>query len=217
MTPAAVISRRFSVSIEREFSPRFNIAPSQSAPIIRVQEAVRELIDARWGFVPHWRRDGSSGPEPINARGETVATSRMFADSFLRRRCIVPASGFYEWARTAVGKRPFFIRPAGDDLFAFAGLWSSPLVGGDEQLPTFTIITCQASSAIAPLHHRMPVILSDAGVDRWLATDVEDTGGLASILVAAAPEATVAHQVSTLVNSPRNDEPGCIAESSDLF
>lgn len=154
--------------------PRFNIAPSQHVSVVRRNSAGRPQLDlVRWGLIPHFTR-GKPKVQPINARAETIATSGMFRQSFEKRRCLVPADGFYEWQKTGDGKRPMNIHRKDDGLFAFAGLWErwQPPEPDAEPVDTFTIITTAPNVMMAPIHSRMPVILAERDYARWLDREV---------------------------------------------
>lgn len=149
--------------------PRYNIAPSQKAPVVRVGDrGGRELAMLRWGLIPFWAKDEKIGYRTINARAETVAEKPAFRAAFRRRRCLVPASGFYEWTKGAAGKQPWHFTLEDGAPMSFAGLWErwEPDDGAD--LETFTIIVTEANDSVRPYHHRMPVILAPASWDPWL-------------------------------------------------
>jgi putative SOS response-associated peptidase YedK len=192
--------------------PRFNIAPSQMVPVVRVDAKGERVIDAvRWGLIPSWTK-GKPKQQPINARGETVATSGMFRQAFERRRCLVPADGFYEWRKIdPKTKQPMYVRRKDRDLFAFAGLWERWKPDGEaEPIDTCTIITTTPNELMAPIHDRMPVVLDRADYDRWL--DRETPGAdVVGLLKPYPAESMEAIPVSTHVNSPRNDDQACIA------
>lgn len=208
-----------------ELPLRYNIAPTQQAPVVRTTpEGGRAVHLLRWGLVPSWAKDLSIGNTMINARGETLATKPAFRTAFKRRRCIVPASGFYEWKKSegTKTKQPFYITASDESPLMFGGLWESwTLVkdegegvseGKPEIVRTFTIITTSPNEMMATLHDRMPLILDASDIDRWLDPKVED----ASELVRPYPsELMLARPVSTLVNSPRNDVPECIQPSAN--
>ncbi len=189
--------------------PRFNIAPSQSAPVVRLNATGDRVMDlVRWGLIPSWTK-GKPKMQPINARAETVATSGMFRQAMERRRCLVPADGFYEWKVHGKAKQPMYIRVGGGDVFAFAGLWErwAP-ADSDEPIDTYTIITTTPNAVMKEIHDRMPVILQPADYERWL--DRATPGdGVADLLRPRNPEDMDAYPVSTLVNSPRNDVEAC--------
>jgi putative SOS response-associated peptidase YedK len=185
--------------------PRYNIAPTQEIPVVRsAASGEREMVGMRWGFVPRWAKDPSIGLKMINARGETVATSKAFGTAFQRHRCLIPADGFYEWQKLVDGrKQPMRIALKDGSTFAFAGLaerWLSP---EGEVVDSCTIITIGANAFLRPIHARMPVIIPPPAYERWL-----DTGGAApqDLLAAYPGEAMHAYPVSTRVNVARNDD-----------
>lgn len=187
------------------------MAPTQEAPIARPGDAGTELVLARWGLVPGWAKDTSGAARAINARSETAPEKPMFRSAFLRRRCIVPVSGFYEWEKRPTGpKQPWYIFRADGAPMLLAGLWESwrPPEGG-EALETFTVLTTGANSAIAPVHDRMPAVLEPEQVARWLdaGTGKDDAHAM---LAPAAGGVLAMHRVGRAVNSPRNNGPGLI-------
>lgn len=199
-----------------EFSerPRFNVAPSQMVPIVRIDgNGHRILTAARWGFMPAWAKKGSQA-QPINARAESIATSRMFRQAFLERRCLIPADGFYEWQGAKPPKQPYFIHLKDDDVFAFAGLWerSAPDEGA-EPIETFTIITTEPNEIARPIHNRMPLIVHQADYSRWLdpGTAISEVRKLMRPYEADDMEAFA---VSPAVNSPKNDDDRCVKPDS---
>lgn len=190
------------------FKPSFNIAPTQLAPVIRQQDGVREATVVRWGLVPGWAKDVNVGSRMINARCETVAEKPAYRSAFAFRRCIVPASAFYEWEATPQGKQPFAFTPAGGGLLALAGLWER-WEKGPEPVESFTILTTSANELLGRIHDRMPVILEPEGVETWL--DAESSpSALGALLVPMANGRLGSHPVSRKVNSPKNN-------SSDLL
>lgn len=190
----------------------YNVAPSQTSLIVRTRdEATRTLqaMPAKWGFVPSWAPEAFK-LAPINAKAETVATNRMFAPAFKRRRCIVPVSGFYEWQAIPGQKvkQPWYITMADpEEIMPLAGIWEDREIEGCDDLQTsFTILTTEPNELMAKLHNRMPVILDPADFTRWL-----DAGAEVSDLLKPFPaEEMLAVKVSTLVNAPRNNSPECI-------
>jgi putative SOS response-associated peptidase YedK len=186
--------------------PRWNVAPSQLMPIVHLDEESRPAIyAARWGFIPAWAKDRPK-VQPINARADSVATSGLFRSAFQRRRCLVPADGFYEWRATGKAKQPFFFRRKDDELFAFAGLWDRWTPGGsDETVETFTIITTSPNEIAAPIHNRMPVILRPEDYLTWLGAE-----GLEPLLAPCRAAEMEAFPVSKFVNSPKNDDERCV-------
>ncbi|MBK8696390.1 MAG: SOS response-associated peptidase [Deltaproteobacteria bacterium] len=193
------------------WEPSYNVAPTQKAPVVALDpKGVRALRLHRWGLVPRWAKDPSIGAQAINARSDTLAEKPMFRAAFKSRRCLVPATGFYEWRKTPEGKVPMFIHPVRAPIFAFAGLWEAwtPPDGG-EALRTFTIITVDSNELLSAIHDRMPVILPHAAWKTWL--DPETSPADLLEMLAAYPASRMrAHAVSTLVNSPSHDGPELI-------
>ncbi|MEJ2121956.1 MAG: SOS response-associated peptidase [Alphaproteobacteria bacterium] len=190
---------------------RYNIAPTQDAPVIRLNEdGRRELSMLRWGLIPFWAKDEKIGYRTINARSETVAEKPSFREAYKKRRCLIPATGFYEWQKTPDGKVPYHIVPL-DELWAFAGLWER-WEKGDEPLETFTILTTEAAQSIEQIHPRMPTILEPADYDAWLELDT-GKDDLAQLAGKQFPDARMrAYPVSTRVNTPKNDDAELIKE-----
>lgn len=189
---------------------RFNIAPGQIVIVVRPAKGSRELDAQVWGLVPSWSKDPKGGPRPINARAETLAEKPMFRGPFKHGRCLIPASGFYEWKAEAKGKTPWYIHPRGEPLFAFAGL-SSLWEGPEGELRTCTIITTSPNSLMAALHDRMPAILPKERWDEWLDPARKDAAALSSLLVPLPEEAMECHPVGPAVGNPRSDGPELIA------
>jgi len=193
-----------------EYPPRFNIAPSQNAPVIAQDQEGRRMGLLRWGFVPFWAKDPAIGYKMINARSETVADKPAFRRAFERHRCLVPADGFYEWKKDEGGgtKVPHWIHRADEGPFVMAGLWDRWDPEEGEPLFTFTILTKEATPDLADIHPRMPVILPSGALDVWL--DPDAPGEEVLILLRQSNPEMKARPVSTLVNSPSNDSPECI-------
>jgi len=209
---ASVLADVFDVDPPRELQPRFNIAPTQTIPIVRAgKEKPRECAMVRWGLVPAWAKDEKIGARMINARGETVAEKPSFRSAVKSRRCLIPADGFYEWVKTGEGKQPHFIHFADARPFAFAGLWERWTKGGSEPLDTCTIITTTPNALIGKLHDRMPVILPAGRYTEWLEPQPLSPERLNDLLVPNSAEGMEAYPVSTYVNKPVNGGPQCIA------
>lgn len=203
---AAELARRFSADAPRELElkPRWNLAPSQQAPVIFDDAGSRRLSMMRWGLVPSWAKDEKIGYKMINARAETAAEKPSFRKAFRTMRCLVPACSFFEWKADAAtkAKLPVRIHRRDGAPFAMAGLWERWKAPDGRELLSFTILTTAANAAIAPLHDRMPVILEPEDEGRWLAQ--------ATIPAALGAEKIAHHPVSALVNSPKNDVPACL-------
>lgn len=187
---------------------RYNIAPTQMLPIIRQADDGRECVLARWGLVPSWAKDTKIGYKLINARAETVAEKPSFRTAFKRRRCLVPATGYYEWKKLdAKNKQPYHIHREDDGLFAFAGLWER-WTKEAEPLESFTIITTTANPPLSELHDRIPVILPTDAYPVWLDPEV-DPSALTELL--QPPEDGFdAYPVGQVVGNVKNDVPDCI-------
>ncbi|MCZ6513212.1 MAG: SOS response-associated peptidase, partial [Nitrospinae bacterium] len=166
--PIKTLKEHFqATAFELKHGPRYNIAPSQPVPVILAGAQGREIHTLRWGLIPSWAKDPDMANRLINARAETVHEKPSFRSSFRKRRCLVPADGFYEWQVRDEGKSPQYIRMRTGGLFAFAGLWSE-WDSGQVTLRTFTIITIAANRELESIHHRMPVILLPEQYDRWM-------------------------------------------------
>lgn len=205
-TPAADLGRLFgTVPPTPQLQPSWNIAPSQEAAVVRChpQTGERHLDLLFWGLLPAWARGTPAAPRPINARAERIATAPMFRDAYRARRCIVPASAFYEWRRASGGKQPFAFAREGNGPIAFAGLWEGFRRPDGEIVRSFAIITTAANAVMAPIHERMPVILEPEDWPLWLG---EIKGDPACLLHPAAEGVLRCWPVSTRVNSPANND-----------
>ncbi len=208
---ASVLADVFDVDPPRELQPRFNIAPTQTVPIIRAgKETPRECALVRWGLIPSWAKDEKMGARMINARGETVAEKPSFRSAVKTRRCLIPADGFYEWVRTEDGKQPHYVHFSDGRPFAFAGLWERWSKGEGEPLDTCTIITTAPNGLISGLHDRMPVILPADRFAEWLEPTPLPPERLHDLLVPHPADGMEAYPVSTYVNKPANDGPECV-------
>lgn len=207
---ARELADHFRLIAVPELTPRYNIAPGTAVPVIRSASAGIVMEPMLWGLTPAWARRTpapTSLPKPINARSETVRDKPMFREAFRRRRCILPASGFYEWFRPASGaKQPYYIHPVAERVFAMAGLYED---GDGEHPPSCCILTVSANEVMAPIHDRMPVMLAGPDWARWLAPDTS-RDVITPLLAPAPAETMTAHRVGTRVNSARNDGPELI-------
>lgn len=205
------IQQKFDLDTVPELQARYNIAPSQPVAVIS-NESPKELNYYKWGLVPSWSKDLAIGNKLINARGETVEEKPSFRSAFKRRRCLIPANGFYEWAKAddGKGKKPMFVHLKGQELFAFAGLWEIWYGPDGEELRTCTIITTTPNELIKPLHNRMAVILDEEDYDLWLSPDELPAQALKPLIKPFEPDLMDVYEVSTLVNKPSNDIPECI-------
>lgn len=205
-----------------ESGPDWNVSPRRMVLAVRDHDDRRVLSRLRWGLVPGWAKDVAIGDRLINARAETLAEKPSFRRAFARKRCLIPADGFYEWAAVPVAgakprKQPFYVHRRDDAPLALAGLWETWKVPEGTSLPTpdgwlrtCTIVTTDANAVLAPVHHRMPVVLERAAWDEWLDPDVDDVGALARLLRPAADDRLVLHAVSTKVNGSRANGPDLI-------
>jgi putative SOS response-associated peptidase YedK len=206
------IAEAFALDAAQDLAPRYNIAPTQPVPVVVVEPASsrRMLVERKWGLVP---RD-ALGKERgfINARAESAASKPAFSEAFAERRCLVPATGFYEWQQLDTRRRqPWLIRLASGAPFAFAGLWEPPAAALPGALPTFTILTTQPNDVTRKVHDRMPVILAPASYARWLDPALRDFEGLREIIAPFSAQAMTAYPVSTHVNNAAFDDPACLA------
>jgi putative SOS response-associated peptidase YedK len=222
--PASVIAEQFAVFAVPPFAARFNIAPTQPVPVIRLRpagaaaaapNADRELVWLRWGLVPGWAKDPAIGNRLINARAESAAEKPAFRNAMRRRRCLVLADGFYEWQHTGRKKQPYFVHLPDDRPFAFAGLWEAWEGPNHAMLETCTILTTNANELVRPLHDRMPVILPPPAYARWLDPAISDPRQLAPLLAPYPSEQIEAYPVGSAVNTAANDTPGCVEKLSE--
>lgn len=215
-TPAADLADYFGVDevVAPDLGERFNVAPTDEVYAVAESTTGRRLGTFRWGLVPFWAKDLKVGAKMINARAESLLDKPAFKRSFERRRCIVPADGFYEWEKVGPKtKQPWLIRRADGKPMAFAGLWESwrPVKGSDEgKVRSCTIVTGEPNEKVARLHDRMPVMLPAEAWDAWLDPDNTDLGSLAGLLVPIAAEELELFPVSKAVNDVRNDGPELI-------
>ena len=204
LVPTESIAARFDIQQQQlTLSPRYNVAPSQSMPVV-VRNSPNRLVEMQWGLIPSWSKEPRAQFSTINARAETITKSPVFRGPFKSRRCLVPASGFYEWQRTEHGKQPFCIRLKGTDLFAFAGLYDVWHDADGNELYSYTVITTAPNDLVASIHNRMPVILRQADEDTWLEKATEPAQLLA-LLKAYPADEMEAYPVSRAVNSPANE------------
>ncbi|MDA0654668.1 MAG: SOS response-associated peptidase [Proteobacteria bacterium] len=211
-TPPEAVARLFAAAGLPNFPPRYNVAPTQSVPVVRRSGAgARELAMMRWGLVPgHWSR-GARGKPMINARSETAARLDPFRRAFAQRRCLVPANGYYEWEKRRDGRQPFLFRPRDGSLFAMAGLWEEARDDAfGPPLVSCTILTTTPSDLVRPLHDRMPVILAPAAWPAWLGETAADAAELAQLLRPGGDEDFACVAVSRRVNAVANDDAACI-------
>ncbi len=212
--PPSVIAEQFSLFEVPLLQRRFNIAPTQPVPVVRMTpqqaEPQRQFVFLHWGLVPSWADDPAIGNRMINARAETAADKPSFRTALRRRRCLIVADGFYEWQKTGKRRQPMFIHRRDDRPFAFAGLWESWEGADHSALESCTILTTEANDLIRPIHDRMPVIVAPEDYGRWLDPAVEKPEMILPLLRPYPSAPMEAYPVSTWVNSPTRDEPRCV-------
>ena len=225
-TPAEDLARYFAVDevLVEDHPPRWNVAPTDTVLGVVGPAGRRTLGTFRWGLVPFWAKDPSVGSRMINARAETVRTTSAYARPFERRRCIVPADGFYEWQPRPdrKAKQPFHLRRPGGEPIAIAALWDSwrPVRGSDEgRVVSCALITTGANAVLGPIHDRMPVLLGPESWDAWLDPANDDVDALARLLVPAPDDLLEAVPVSSAVGNVRNDGPDLLerVDPGELF
>lgn len=196
--------------------PRYNIAPSQANPVVTNGEH-RQLRPMRWGLIPHWAKDASIGAKMINARAETAHVKPSFRDAFKNHRCLIPATGFYEWETIPAtrSKQPLFVSVKDQDIFAFAGLWSCWHDPHGDDVLSYTILTTEPNDYMKSFHHRMPVILQPEHEESWLDPSCTPDR-LHEILSPYPADCMAAFSVGRLVNSPRNDSAECVVPTGDV-
>lgn len=209
-SPPAVAAGVFGVEASALGAPRYNIAPTQQVATVRWHDGGRCLGWMHWGLIPGWAKERSLGARLINARAETAAEKPAFRAAFKARRCLIPADGFYEWVHQGSAKQPYFITFRDGRPFAFAGLWER-WSGEGEAVESCTILTTTPNEVVAPLHHRMPVILPPEQYQLWLDLDLRDLRLLQPLLRPHPAHEMMAWPVSRRVNNPRFDDPACRA------
>jgi len=216
------LQRRFGFKPTRyQPEPRYNIAPGQEMPVLvkhvdmahaNMEHANMELVPMRWGLIPSWAKDEKIGYKMINARSETVREKPSFRGPFRTKRCLVPADAYYEWMKVpgSTRKRPFRFSLKNDELFGFAGIWDVWTKPDGTRVRSFSIITTEANDIARPIHHRMPAIIHRKDENMWLDCSINDAGQLTSLLGPYPSSEMDFYEVSTVVNSPRNDSPLCM-------
>ena len=209
---AEALAAELGVPVESlsDYRPRYNIAPTDTHWIVRMKYEDRELLPARWGLVNSWAKEGKQAAQQINARAETLSTRPAFKAAFSKRRCVVPADGFFEWVGAKGARQPIWFHRSDGGLLLFAGLFESWQPEPDVWERTFTIITTDANPVVEPIHDRMPVILPEGKVDEWIYPGQADAAGLQALLSPAANDVLVATPVSPRANSVKNDDAGIL-------
>lgn len=209
-SPPHIVREFLDVEIRENFPARYNIAPTQPIAIARTSDnRKREFALVRWGFVPSWAKKEyfeKAGSKPlINARGETVAEKPTFRSAFKRRRCLVPADGFYEWRTEKGARQPYLIKPASGGLFAFGGIWETAIDPDGGEIDTAAIITAAAGVDIASLHNREPVVIAPENFEKWLDIDDRETDAALKMIAAQPKGFWTFHPVSKAVNTARHE------------
>lgn len=213
VTDIEKLMKRFFINgIPIDLKPRYNIAPGQMIPAIIQDRGSRRMGQLRWGLIPNWAKDEKLGVKMINAKAETIEVKPAFRQLFARKRCIIPADGFYEWKRTEQGKQPMRMTLKNEALFAFAGLYDTWIRPDGEKVHSCTIITTEPNRLLADIHDRMPVILKPEDEGIWLDREQYDAKLLRSLLVPYDEHEMKAYPVSGMVGNVKNDRPECIAE-----
>lgn len=206
LSPPEAMRQVFGYAEQPNFPPRFNVAPTQPIPVVILENGAQRFRLMRWGLIPAWVRDPRQFALVINARAETVLDKPAFKNAMRRRRCLLPADGYYEWHQSEGRKRPFFIRPRDGGLIAFAGLSETWVGPNGEELDTVAIVTTAALGGLAALHARVPVTIAPGDYARWLDGDATDAGEATLLLRAPDDGEFVWHEVSTRVNRVANDD-----------
>lgn len=203
------ISNYFDVATQSKIVANYNITPTQAIWIVRAHDQNREIMPMRWGLIPHWLKKqtltSSLGVHWINARAETIDEKPVFKHWFKQNRCLIIASGFYEWQQTASGKQPFYITTQHKTIMAFAGIWDKWVSLENEKIESCAIITTEANLLLSPIHHRMPVILKKEDFDRWLNPNTE-ISSLKKLLIPSSSPDLFAYPVSKNVNKTTHND-----------
>ena len=215
-SPADAVRALFAYDELPDFPPRYNVAPTQPIPIVRLHNGKRSFGLVRWGLIPAWVKDPKTFSLLVNARGEFVLNKPSFRNAMRRRRCLVPADGFYEW-QDGTPRRPYFVRAKSGGPIAFAGLWETWTGPNGEEVDTAAIITTTANRLLAAVHGRMPVIVPPEAFDLWLDCAKVDATTAAALIVPAPEHLLECHEVSPAVNRAANDEARLIEPTSSAL
>lgn len=203
----------FKYQEEADFPPRAHVAPGQPIGIVRMENGERHFALVRWGFIPSWMKEVKPGKPLINARGETVMEKPSFRNAMRRRRCLVPADGYYEWSGAEGRKVPFFVQRPDKGLFALAGLWEHWMGADGSELETATLMTIAPNNELAAIHDRMPVIIAPEDYDCWLAGEAED----AARLIRPAPDGSFVMEPTVIGRAPAPKPPPKKPDQMSLF
>ena len=219
-TPTPVLVEHFGLGRIPALPPRFNVAPTQEVAAVRQRDSGsgRETVMLRWGLIPSWSKDPTGSAPMINARSETAAEKPSFRSAFRRRRCLVPADGFYEWKRTGRAKEAFHIQLSDGAPFAFAGLWERWNADDSQAaIESCTILTIEPNEVMQPIHDRIPVILPAEAYAQWLDPQFDSVEGLQELLVPYPADRMAAEPVGSFVNNVRHEGPACLQRQRTLF
>jgi putative SOS response-associated peptidase YedK len=206
-TAPEAMRRLFRYFEQPNFPPRYNVAPTQPIPVVRLHEGKRQFALVRWGLLPAWVKDPKNFTLLINARGESVNDKPAFRNAMKYRRCLIPADGFFEWKVEGRNKRPYFVYRSDRAPFAFAGLWENWMGPNGEEVESAAIVTTDASPSTRHIHHRMPVMLEPEQFDMWLDTRNVDTQMASALIGPLQDDKVAAHEISPRVNRVANDQP----------
>ena len=213
---SAQLVEHFDLSDAPELQPRYNVAPGQEVAVVRAVSAERRILESRrWGLVPHWAVDPGLGARMINARSETAASKRAFAAALRRRRCLIPADGFYEWSGAPGQRVPFHLALERDGLFGMAGLYETWHGPGGEVVESCSILTRDADAVVRTIHERMPVLLSPSAYGAWLDPEPLEPAALDALLERPREDPLHLTPVSTRVNRVEFDDSGCLEPRAD--
>jgi len=214
--PSKKVMAQFNIKDEVDLTARYNIAPTQQIAVIRPADSMKnKLVMMRWGLVPNWAKDIKIGYNLINARAESLEEKPSFHEAYTRKRCLIPADGFYEWKHDGTRKQPYFIKMKNSDLFAMAGLWDIWKTPKGKNLLSCAIIVTEANGGVAKIHDRMPVIIKADQYGFWLDPRTNKSL-LREIMRPYNPFKMVAYPVSRMCNNPRYDSPGCIKKIDSM-
>jgi putative SOS response-associated peptidase YedK len=205
-SPPAALRQVFGYAEQPNFPPRFNVAPTEPVPVVILENGIKHFRLMRWGFLPAWVKDPKQFSLVINARSETVLIKPAFKNAIKRRRCLIPADGYYEWHTSDNRKRPYFIYRRDSQPIGFAALAETWMGPNGEELDTVAIVTAAASPDLAVLHHRVPVTIAPGDFDRWLDGFPDDVTDAMALLVAPREGEFAWHEISTRVNRVANDD-----------
>src|SRR4029079_19166811 len=208
-TPEAM-RQLFAYLEQPNFPSRYNVAPTQPIPIVRLHEGQRQFALVRWGLIPPWVKDPKAFSLILQARSDSVVDKPSFRNAMKRRRCLIPADGFYEWNEASNPRQPYVVRPKAGGPIAFAGLWETWMGPNGEEMETAAVITTEANKTLHPIHHRMPVVIPPDAFDFWLDPRV-DALTAAALLVPAPENLFQAYPISMAVNRVTNDSPELLA------